>query len=134
MRHNWYSQLAPARQIKYCKQKPAYHILDLPNRTLIEVAEAEQYARQNETYRPRCSGSSEEVGYAVHQITPVNEFFPECRKGPGESQSYQQHFGIPDKWAEVGKIGPSVEEVNQKRLCYEQFEQLICKAKRHSQC
>jgi hypothetical protein len=51
------------------------------------VAEAKQYARQDDTKRPSGSGSSEEIGYTIHQIPTVDKLFANSSKSPSEEQS-----------------------------------------------
>jgi len=133
VRHYRNGQISPAYQIKHREQTPTYHILDLSNRALIEVAEAEQYAGQHKAEHPSGSGSSEQIGYTIHQVTTINKFFSESGETPRKQQGYEKQLGVADKWTKVGQVRPSVEQAHQQRLRYEKLKQLICNSKQQSE-
>jgi hypothetical protein len=77
------------------------------------VAEAEQDACQDKAERPSGSGSSEQIGYAIHQIPTVDKFFAESSKSPREKQRQSEQAAITYEWTKVRKIRPSVKQSNQ---------------------
>src|SRR6476620_9999700 len=116
MCHNRHAEASSACKINSAQKKAVNHIFQLACDSLIDMTGSKRAADDDQAEGPRCSGRSQDVNNAIHEVASIDHLFTKCGKCPCASQGDKSPSDISVQCAEELQVGFFTCPPRQQRL------------------